>query len=194
MRRCDAAQDRPAGDAPRPPPPRSDLMSPAKRCVLMRGPTACGKSTTARRLAGGDGVICETDAFFRDEAGGRPYEAARRREAQAWNLARFKAAVDAGVPLVVVDRRHATAHAASPYATYAAERGYAIELREPDSPQWAAIRPLLADPGRHAAALIAWARRLAELSAEVHGVDEVLIRSQLLNWRLELTVEEILGV
>jgi hypothetical protein len=171
---------------------------PPLRCVLMRGPTACGKSTTARRIAGDAGVICETDAFFRgagaDPGAGPGYQAARRRQAQAWNLARFKAAVDAGVPLVVVDRRHATAHAASPYASYAAERGYAVELREPDSPQWAAIRPLLADPRGNAQALARWARRLAELSAAVHGIDEALICSQLLNWRLELTVADILAV
>ena len=39
---------------------------------LMRGLPACGKSHRARRLAGADGVVLETDQYFYTQVGEDP--------------------------------------------------------------------------------------------------------------------------
>ena len=44
----------------------------AKMVYLMRGLPACGKSHRARRLAGPDGVVLETDAYFYTQVGDDP--------------------------------------------------------------------------------------------------------------------------
>src|SRR5687768_12834933 len=40
-----------------------------KIVYLMRGLPSCGKSTTAKKLAGDTGVICETDEYFYTQVG-----------------------------------------------------------------------------------------------------------------------------
>ena len=44
--------------------PRADGHE--RLCILMRGLPGSGKSHRAQRLAGAAGVVCETDAYFRE--------------------------------------------------------------------------------------------------------------------------------
>ncbi|MCA9202230.1 MAG: AAA family ATPase, partial [Planctomycetales bacterium] len=68
---------------------------------LMRGLPACGKSYTARRLAGATGVILETDQYFYLQVGDDPasydYSEERLPAARQWNFNRFRRAIAAGM-------------------------------------------------------------------------------------------------
>src|SRR5687767_6999807 len=98
-----------------------------KIVYLMRGLPSCGKSTTARKLAGQTGVICETDEYFYTQVGDNPtrfdFRAELMEQARAWNLDRFKAAIDQGITPVVVDRGNSRSLESQAYARYAIDRG-----------------------------------------------------------------------
>lgn len=164
---------------------------------LMRGLPCCGKSTAARELAGASGVVCETDAYFHTEVGDDPtrydYRADLLGAARDWNFARFRAAVDAGISPVVVDRGNSLSAESRDYARYALERGYRVELREPETPWWREIRELLRDQARHREELGRWALRLAAMSREGHRVPARTILRWMAWWRTDLTVEDILA-
>lgn len=64
-------------------------------------------------------------------------------EARRWNMECFKRAVDTGVSPIVVDRGNGRNRESQEYARYAVERGYRIELKEPESEWWQEIRVLL---------------------------------------------------
>jgi len=80
-----------------------------KVAYLMRGLPSCGKSYTARKLAGADGVICETDAFFDriDDDGNLQYDydEDRLEEARDWAYDKFRRAIDAGQSPVIIKKR-----------------------------------------------------------------------------------------
>lgn len=113
----------------------------------MRGLPSCGKSYTARRLAGENGVVCETDEFFYTQVGNDAtrydYNEELLPAARDWNLKRFSQAILAGVSPIVVDRGNGRNSETRRYARFAVERGYCVELREPESPWWQEIRSLL---------------------------------------------------
>ncbi len=163
---------------------------------LMRGLPCCGKSQTARRLAGAHGVVCETDAYFETEVGTDPnrydYDAALLPTARAWNFERFCAAVDAGRSPVIVDRGNSLSAESQRYARYAVGNGYKVELREPDSPWWQEIRVLLKYKQITGVILVEWAKRLAEMSARGHRVPAHDIARKMSKWKWDLTVQEIL--
>ena len=48
------------------------MKDPPKRVYLMRGLPACGKSHEARRLAGTEGIVLETDEYFYTQVGNDP--------------------------------------------------------------------------------------------------------------------------
>ncbi len=114
---------------------------------LMRGLPGCGKSYTARRLAGSDGIVCETDEYFYTQVGDDPlrydYSEALLPAARNWNFARFCQAVDADRSPIVVDRGNGLNAETRDFAVYAVEHGYRLELREPESEWWQEIRVLL---------------------------------------------------
>jgi hypothetical protein len=114
---------------------------------LMRGLPSCGKSYTARTLCAEGGIICETDEYFYTEVGGNPYrydyDSNLLPEARHWNIERFKRAVDAGVFPIVVDRGNGRNQESLEYARCAADRGYQLVLKEPESEWWKEIRVLL---------------------------------------------------
>jgi hypothetical protein len=167
-----------------------------KIVYLMRGLPSCGKSYTARKLAGGTGVICETDEFFYTQVGDDPtafdYRDDLLEEARRWNLERFRQALAAGASPVIVDRGNSLSLDSQVYARLAVEHGYQVELREPESPWWRAIRLLLNDKDRNRQGLSLWADRLAAMSRSGHRVPASTIRRWMEKWKSDLTVEEIL--
>src|SRR4051794_3566914 len=132
-----------------------------KIVYLMRGLPSCGKSYTARKLAGEFGVVCETDEYFYKHVGDDPtsydYRDELLQEACQWNLDRFRKALEAGLTPIVVDRGNALSVDSQVYARLAVEHGYHLELREPESPWWQEIRTLLKDKDRNRALLDQWA-------------------------------------
>jgi hypothetical protein len=171
---------------------------PDKVVYLMRGLPSCGKSFTARQLVGDDGVVLETDEFFRTEVGDDPtrydYREELLPEARLWNLQRFEVALAAGISPIVVDRGNGRNAETHDYARRAVDAGYRIELREPTSPWWQEIRDLLQDKQTNAAGLDDWSGRLAQLSRQTHRVPQATIRRWMQSWRADLTVEGILRV
>lgn len=167
-----------------------------KIVYLMRGLPSCGKSYTARQVAGQRGLVCETDEFFHTQIGKDPdkynYDNKLRDVSRQWNYERFMKAVDAGVTPIVVDRGNSLSLESQRYARYAVERGYAVKLKEPDSPWWQEIRVLLKYRDYTKAILDAWAERLAAMSRSTHRVPAPTIRRRMEKWKWDLTVEEVL--
>ena len=168
-----------------------------KLVYLMRGLPSCGKSTTARKLAGETGVVCETDEYFYTQIGDDPtkfdYREGLMEEARRWNFERFKRAIDEGVTPVVVDRGNSRSTESKMYAQYALDHGYKVELREPDSEWWQEIRVLLKYKKLTKPALYEWADRLAALNRDTHRVPAATIKRWMDKWKWDLTVEDIVS-
>jgi predicted kinase len=163
---------------------------------LMRGLPSCGKSYTAKNLCDEGGVVCETDAFFYTQVGEDPqkydYHSDLLPKARQWNFERFIGAVDSGVSPVVVDRGNGRNRESHAYARYAADRGYEVLLKEPESEWWQEIRVLLKYKHATKEILYQWADRLAEMSRSNHRVSAATIRDWMDHWKYDLTVEDIL--
>ncbi|MBI3462891.1 MAG: AAA family ATPase [Planctomycetes bacterium] len=168
-----------------------------KLVYLMRGLPSCGKSYTARKLAGDTGVVCETDEYFYTQVGDDPTRYNYREDlleaARSWNFERFRRAVDAGISPIVVDRGNSPCLESQRYARYAVERGYRVELKEPESAWWQEIRVLLKYKKITKVILYKWADRLARMNRSTHRVPASTIRRWMDRWRYDLTVEEILN-
>jgi predicted kinase len=103
-----------------------------KRCYIMRGLPGSGKSTIARQLRGSGGLVASTDDYW--QHGCRyEYDASRIMDAHDWNQARFRAAVRAEVPIIVVDNTNIMERHWRPYADFARANGYTVEFVEVDS-------------------------------------------------------------
>ena len=167
-----------------------------KIVYLMRGLPSCGKSYTARQLCLDGGIICETDEYFHTQVGSDPtqydYHNDLLPEARRWNLERFKQAVDAGVSPIVVDRGNGRNEESEMYARYAVNRGYQVELKEPESEWWQEIRVLLKYKQVTREILYQWADRLSEMSRQTHRVPASTIRHWMDHWKHDLTVRDIL--
>src|SRR6267142_5604312 len=168
-----------------------------KIVYLMRGLPSCGKSFKAKQLAAAGGLICETDEYFHTQVGDDPARYNYRRELQQtacdWNFDRFCRAIDEGISPIIVDRGNSRSLESRRYARYAAERGYQVEMVEPDSPWWQEIRVLLKYKRMTRPALYEWAEKLSEMSRETHRVPAKTIREWMDSWKWDLTVEDILN-
>ncbi len=170
---------------------------PQSTVYLMRGLPCCGKSFTARNLAGDEGIVLETDEFFYQCVGEDPTEYNYSREAlveaRKWNFRRFVEAVQARLHPIVIDRGNNLSPESQRYAKYAVEHGYQVELKEPESQWWHEIRVLLKYRPTTNQILDQWASRLSESSRAGHRVPASLIRQGMDQWQLDLTVEGILS-
>ncbi len=164
---------------------------------LMRGLPSCGKSYSARSLVRDGGIVLESDEYFYTQVGTDPkkfdWSDDLLPQAREWNLAQFRDALAQHISPIVVDRGNGLNPETLEYAQLAISSGYRLELKEPNAPQWLAIRPLLADKTANRAALDEWARRLAEMSRATHRFPAKSIRSWMNSWRLDLTVDRILA-
>jgi hypothetical protein len=110
----------------------------SKFVYLRRGLPSCGKSYTARKLAGETGIVCETDEYFYIQVGDDPtrfdYRADLMEAARRWNFERVRQALEAGTSPIVVDRGNGLSTESQAYARLALDYSYQVELREPESP------------------------------------------------------------
>ncbi|MBC8870358.1 MAG: AAA family ATPase [Planctomycetes bacterium] len=163
---------------------------------LMRGLPACGKSFTARELAGDTGIVLETDQYFYTEVGEDPacydYSHGLLPEARRWNFERFIRAIEEGISPIVVDRGNGLNPETQQFARYAVDYGYQVELREPESEWWQEIRVLLKYKSVTKEILYQWADRLAEMSHSTHRVPVATIRHWMDKWQHGLTIQDIL--
>ena len=168
-----------------------------KTVYLMRGLPGCGKSFTARQLAGEAGIVLETDQYFYTEVGDDPttydYSNELLPEARHWNFERFKQAVAEDISPIVIDRGNGLNAETQVYASYAVDHGYRVELKEPESEWWQEIRVLLKYKHVTKEILYQWADRLAEMSKSTHRVPVSTIRGWMDRWAYDLTIEDILN-
>lgn len=168
-----------------------------KIVYLMRGLPSCGKSHTARELAGTEGAVCETDSFFMTEVGDDPesydYDKTRIGEARAWNFDNFTRALSEGRGPIVVDRGNGLSLDTQAYARAAIDGGYELSLAEPGSAWWQEIRVLLKYKRYNRPVLYEWSEALSILSRATHRVSASNIRRRMSQWKHDLTVEEILN-
>jgi hypothetical protein len=171
-------------------------MSDSKIVYLMRGLPACGKSYTARELAGNTGIVLETDQYFYSHMGDDPQQYDYREDllpaARRWNYERFQRAIAEGISPIVIDRGNGLNRETQQYARYAKDHGYHVELREPDSPWWQEIRVLLKYKHITREILYQWADRLAEMSRSTHRVPAATIRRWMDCWKHDVTIQDIL--
>jgi hypothetical protein len=165
---------------------------------LMRGLPGCGKSHRAKRLAGDQGVVLETDEYFYTQVGTDPaaydYRADLLPEARKWNLARLKEALVAGISPIVIDRGNGLNVETREFAALAVDHGYAVELAEPDSSWWQELRVLLKYKEFVDEKLFdAWAKILAQSTGDGHRVPASTIRRWMQHWRHDVTVDQILN-
>jgi hypothetical protein len=176
-----------------------EANDPENDCIvyLMRGLPSCGKSWTARRLAGASGLVLETDQYFYTEVGNDEssydYSESLLPEAREWIYRRLERALAERVSPIVVDRGNGLNPETKRFADCALRYGYALELREPDSPWWAEVRVLLKYRNfLDHRILDTWAERLA-MQNDGHGVSAKQIRKWMDEWRYDVTIERILN-
>jgi len=165
---------------------------------LMRGLPACGKSHTARRLAGDQGLVLETDEYVYTQVGDDSSRYDYREEllpvAREWNLKRFRTAIAEDISPIVIDRGNGLNAETLAYASYAIEHEYNVELAEPDSLWWQELRVILKYREYVDDDLFdAWARKLADATRETHRVPVTTILHWISRWRSDLTLEDILA-
>ena len=162
----------------------------------MRGLPVCGKSYTATKLAGHEGVVLETDEYFYTHVGDDPshydYSDDLLPSARHWNFERFTEAVNAGASPIVVDRGNGLNVETQEYASFAVDHGYQVELREPESEWWQEIRVLLKYKPVTREILHQWADWLADTTRSSHRVPASTIRRWMDAWKHDLRVQKIL--
>lgn len=165
-----------------------------KTVYFMRGLPSCGKSTTAKKLAGKNGVVIETDSFF--QAGDGPehyqYESERIDEARSWAKERLRKALEENRSPIVVDRGNGLNRESREFVEMAIDHGYGVEIREPESPWWQEIKVLLKYRPVTDPILDQWAKQLESMSESTHRVGYRTIRHRMESWADDISIDDIL--
>ncbi|XP_029644098.1 uncharacterized protein LOC115218429 isoform X2 [Octopus sinensis] len=114
------------------------LLQTKKIIILMRGCPGSGKSTLAKKLLeclpkNKTAAILSTDDYFKDNRNNYCFYVERLSDAHAWNQQRALNAMKEGTDLVIIDNTNLTLWEMEPYANYAKENGYFLEIVEPNT-------------------------------------------------------------
>lgn len=173
------------------------IRKPKKTLIVLRGLPACGKSRTAKNLAGKSGVICEEDQYYYSEVGDDPkafdYDKRLVKDAEVWVEKIFYDAMDNDVSPIIIDQGNSRASGAKWYVKRAIKRGYKVVIKEADSPWWRCIRELLKDKEKNKEELMQWAKMLELVSRNIHQVSYKKIFHRMMRWENDITVEDILN-
>lgn len=159
-----------------------------KVVYLMRGVPSSGKSYRAKKLAGKNGVVCETDSFRK--------KTKTMDEARELNMKAFKAAIKKGITPIVVDRGNNPGPGTKEYALTALNAGYSVKIKEPTSTWWKELTYFLMylemdafkEPEKY---LEGWAKFLAAKSSRRVPVKKIL--RSLKAYKLNVSLEDILN-
>ena len=153
-----------------------------KRMVfLMQGLPSCGKSYTAKLVAGKSGVIIETDSYYaiRDKKGkiiGHNWDKSQTPKNRELFFKDFKKAIKKGVMKIVLDRaNNKPGKFINKLCVYAVQHGYELELVDPISPWWPEIKALLKHKENNIKALKERADFLSHLNKNTHGASSIAI-------------------
>lgn len=164
----------------------------------IRGLPACGKSFTARQLAGETGIVLETDEYFYSQVGSDPTHYDFREDllpaARQWVFERLRDAISRGITPIVLDRGNGLNAETRAFAALGIDHEYSVKLTEPDSPWWQELRVLLKYRDFVSDELFdQWAGALADKTRRGHQVPASTIRRWMSHWRHDVTAEEILA-
>ena len=98
-----------------------------KKCIILRGISGSGKSTKARELAGGTGVIHSTDDFFMVNGKYRFNPGLLGRN-HGLNFEAFQSSLASGIDPVVVDNTNTRKWEYQKYQQAAEAAGYQVEV------------------------------------------------------------------
>jgi len=148
----------------------------AKLFILMRGLPGSGKSTKAKELAGEQGQVFSTDDFFcLNEEQEYKFDKQKLGKAHTWNQRRSLAAVEANIPIIVIDNTNTTIREMRSYLPHielAQRLGYEVRIEEPET--W-------------------WQFDVYELDRKnTHDVPKEHIQKMLNRYVKDVTVEDIL--
>ena len=160
-----------------------------KIVYLMRGVPGAGKSWAAKRLAGKDGVVCETDSFFGPPGKNYHFDIKQREQARNRNMYQFLSYLRAGYSPVIVDRGCGKGRRTWWYAKTAQLFGYTIKLAEPTSPWW---KKMVAWKRKQAEWPVGAVRLLWEIQERTHRVSYEAILSSVTRYDPTLTIKDIL--
>lgn len=176
---------------------RTVRHAPQRIVYMMLGLPSCGKSTTAKKLVGKTGIVCETDEFFLTQVGDDPtsydWDDDLIHEARRWNFDRYEQALTDNVFPIALDRGTRPNGYARRAAKLALKHGYRVTLAEPDSPWWHEIKVLLRYRPWTDPVLRDWADELARLSRRTHRVPADVIYERMSDWDTDFTMDDILG-
>lgn len=169
-----------------------------KTLIIMRGLPWCGKSYTAKELAGDTGVIYSTDEYWYkirhpDKPDHYSFNPRYLGDAHHWNQKRCHRSIEDGHPLIIIDNTCTTPGEAKAYVEYAYYQDYEIKFAEPTSDRWKEISALLLDKRANKKELKEWAVKLAKGSEETHGVPAWSIERMMWRWVPNITVEQVLA-
>lgn len=180
----------------------------SKRLIIMRGLPWCGKSYTAMQLLVAfraehidnldKGEIFSTDEFFYvvnhpERPNEYSFDLKLLGRAHQWNQRRAATAMAEGNPLVIIDNTNTTLSEPMPYVESGYSHDYQIEVQEPTSDRWKAIRELLLDKNKNRKALKEWAVKLAEGSKETHSVPAEAIQRMMNRWANDLDAAQLIA-
>lgn len=98
-----------------------------KIVYIMRGVPGSGKSTHARELANGTGMIHSTDSYFY-VYGEYRFNPRRLQECHDWNFESFCRSLKRGVGVVVCDNTNSKRWQFEKYIEAARDAGYRVEI------------------------------------------------------------------
>jgi len=165
----------------------------------MRGLPSCGKSTTAQKLKGKNGIVLETDEYFLSQVGENKNEYNFDEKlmpiAREWIIERYHKALAEGISPIIVDRGNSLNQLSYHLATAAIRAGYQVTFAEPESPWWTKIRELLKDKKKNQHLLLNWAKKLQHRSRNEPPYHRVALKDILRlmqYWHSDLTIEFVL--
>ena len=95
---------------------------------ILRGISGSGKSTLAKKAAKETpSIICSADQYFIDPAGRYKFDHRKLGEAHAFCRGKFKAALELGVELIIVDNTNTQRWEFAPYIEMAKLHNYECE-------------------------------------------------------------------
>lgn len=156
--------------------------------VVMRGVPGSGKSYAARKLADADwdnSIICSTDSYFVNYGHGTyKFDPSKLGKFHSNNLRDAIQCMASGFLNVIIDNTNITRKDFAPYVEAAAQYGYEVVYKEPDSPWWLDTKkylPLTTYPENN---LVELSLLLAEVFERktTHGVPVEAIARMLQRW------------
>jgi len=95
-------------------------------CFILRAVPGAGKSTLAKQLAGGYGVICEADEFMLDKDGNYNFSPTRLGYCHAKCFDKFTNAIETKQSPVIQSNTNIKNQDISKYKSFAEEHGYTV--------------------------------------------------------------------